>query len=939
MNDVKRSCSKDQFVHYQLGAPALIYHPKHPTDQNHNIPIFQARPNTIDSTQRKINRTKFLWNIPYDVEERKKRRRSGIKIAKEKDRIGGYQLTKNYRVRTGKRGTAKGEMLKFRSLDQKTDKFDHLYDVECEYRKRREQNPKLQNARKALLLKMSEYKGKSSEDESILMDEEGFTTIDDYTTFDYPYIPGYFGAGSKSKQLLLDAEKTAETRNFSLDRQLMDPAYLAPFGIDALEESREVNRKNDSIDNTMLSEISPARDPQGNCLVVFACPCKPCGEKFTEPPSVCLFHPKGPTMDRVCISNIIPPNGHMNAGHVLTKDILTKTRISLRDAAKGIFNEFPNEICLGDTILELKQSGTWANDDDSNPQCTFVARTATFISVLRVTVKNATYGSKKEYHYDADVCWGNYVIQERKRIDLRSLSPFIPSYRPTSIACHQEYGNECTDSKFAFTTCTDQGEFHAIRHCIPQANLHLMEHPIPSLRHISMIEFTRSHPMCLWSAAASFVRPALSKDLQFKQPTLGMGTSLYTIDMRDNSAIFQWSPSAEEMVTEGVHSISCVVTDWQRDHVVFVSSKSAGKTWEIDARMPCRAANVWSLSYACEDSSLVIPRKAIFREGRSLFVKTLDTTFRGLGAPFVTVDTAPGSYGFHVLQQPLNRPRFHTDTMQCIATPGLDFSEHSSIATSSVFAYPETSNDVYPCGIAAFRLPFTQFGTYNYFSDITDETANVICSLTMTNRGDLFCHSLLESKEAISDFLDSADLSIGVKAISIPNELEGKVKLLDHKHWKSTGGMDLKLYLTNHYPIIQSAICSREKNLTKYLHIAKSWERGTAPKQEGKWTKRARKAMSLDQDCDDPLHIHEFDRETTEIIISTNSKLSENDPVALPLAIIEKANKDNNFFDKDEKKDRCVHDTQISDLSSDLIKKSSLLWYELNSDPEEEGTI
>jgi hypothetical protein len=680
-------------------------------------------------------------------------------------------------------------------------------------------------------------------------------------------------------------------------------------------------------------------------------------------------------MDRLCISNLIPPNGHENAGHMFRKDNW-KNGYKLRIMTKNALASFPNEIRLGDNILEVKQSGTW---NYMTRKCIFVVRTATSVSVLQVTVMKYYNNWKHQgdnYEFAEDVCWGNYAIEEKHRIDLRSfnLSASFRSFLPTSLACHPEYGNNCNGAKFAFSAYSTKVESNAIYHCLPEASndLHLTKHEVPSLKHISLIDFTSSHPMCLWSAASSYVRPALSKDLLCRQPILGMGSSLYTVDLRDNAATFQWSPSAEEMVTEGVHSISCIATDWQRDTTVFVSSNSAGKTWEIDARMPCRSVNVWSLSYSSEDSSLAMAQKGFYRERLSMITKTAQIdSATGLGAstsPYLTADTTPGSYGFHVLQQPLTRPIFHAEPVECIAAPGLHFSDTTSMATSSVFPFPEVANDIYPCGIAAFRVPFTAFqvpftqtGERN-LADFANDTSDLLCSLTLTNKGDLYCYSLLESKHEIGVSQDSVDLPVGVKTLSIPKEMDGRMKDLDYKHWKPSGGMNLKLYLTNQFPASRNVLRTEEtyqppsvliyrsaQNLKRYgpkilkLDDRKPWRVKNLRYKENfkqyeehfkKVTRRAEKAIFIDQN-----DVYEFKQDKSDITLSTESRLAGDESVLVPPAMSEKANKEIKFHENGQTDESEEAQQQNSDLSKGLIKISSDLWNDPNSDSEEDRIL
>jgi hypothetical protein len=598
----------------------------------------------------------------------------------------------------------------------------------------------------------------------------------------------------------------------------------------------------------------------------------------------------------------------------------------VNDVVAKTLKEMPNELCLDDTILEIKQSGTWTVEN--NPECVFVARTGTHISVLSVSVKKAFLREEK-YAYKEDVCWGNYALEERKRIDLRSLSRSFPSYRPVSLACHPKYGNDLINARFAFASHSDRGDFNVIHHAIVEAEQSTTKHTIACLKHISLIDFTSTHPMCLWSAAASYVRPALARDIQFDLPTLGLGTSLYTVDLRSNSATFQWSPSAQETMTEGVHSISGILTDWQRDNTVWVTSKSAGKTWEIDGRMACRPVNAWSLSSSCEDSALTFQQKGFYGEG-SLLTKPQSSDVRGKleDSPILNVDTTPGAFGFHIYQRPDNRPRFQTDSLECIATPGLDFTKETSIATSSVFAFPEVADEVFVCGLSSFRVPFSQFVGESELklADFAHENSNVLCALTMTNTGDLYCYSLLESNDEITNCRHIPDLPVGSKVVGIPHELDGKTKELEYTHWKPNGGMNLKLYLTNQYPTPMNAVPPLEKfSGTKKRIIFQ------------KPDKKRKLHPSLDIDPDVP--VFKMDSQKVGITISAQSDVehfTQDEPVVIPLPLAEKSRK-TMAFSQDKPVDvKTFKGAGRSDLSPGILRDALGLWDETDSEQDEE---
>lgn len=351
-----------------------------------------------------------------------------------------------------------------------------------------------------------------------------------------------------------------------------------------------------------------------------------------------------------------------------------------------------------------------------------------------------------------------------------------------------------------------------------------------------MIDYSTSNPMCLWSAALSYVRPAPAPSFIRKlkgqaKGSFGLGSSLYMIDLRSNTGTFQWSPSAEEFTVEGVHSISGLLTDWTRDNKVWVTSTSAGKTWEIDGRMPCRAVTTWSLTSNCEPSSGMTLSSKGFHGENSLLTPTLsysgntDVNNNHLvdnGPPLVKVDTEFGTTGIHMFQGPLNGPRFQTDSVETIATPGIDFSKEASIATSSYFALPDVRDDSYICGLTSLRLPIEQFvgADETVWKKYRDHNSNILCNLIMTNNGDIYSYSSMETHGNANDESRRFDnLPVGTKAIVVPKELDGIMKLLKHGHWKPTCGMNIQLFLTNSYPLSRSATLIYDENDGKNKEI------------------------------------------------------------------------------------------------------------------------
>jgi hypothetical protein len=650
--------------------------------------------------------------------------------------------------------------------------------------------------------------------------------IENYAAHQHPYVEVELESTHRRRKSSyhqrkvpkIDLATYSRGQEFSINQKIdSDPSYLAPFDIESINE---VTNDSGSKFRKKIHIEPLERLLQGNALLCIPCPCLSCS-KGTQ--GYVVLHPKGHYLERLCVSNVIPPIYQNNAGdlkNATLKMIRKKTEFHCNAIASK-----PNEICLDDTILEIRQCGAWNVD---NQQCVFAVRTGTHISVVKVICYKPDLEVHQRYSFSSSSCWGCYVLEEMERLDLRSISPKLPSFRPVSLTSHPRYGNDLTPCKFAFVSHSVGGSasstYNVVHSCtFGTERIAMNRHDIINLKSISLIDFSNRNPMCLWSAASSYVRPALAPGAiskmkrQTKSP-FGLGSSLFAIDLRSNSATFQWSPSAEEMTTEGVHSINGILTDWTRESVVFVTSTSAGKTYEIDGRMPCRAVNTWSLTSICEESrNITLPPKAFYGEPSLLFkplVECNDVCNKSSNdAPIVKVDTDFRANGIHLFQKPSRKPRFQTDSLECIGMAGLDTTGTASIATSSYYDLTDISDDTFTCGLSSIRLPLNQFvGTNdNIWDHYLEQKLNVLCTMTINNKGDIYCHSLLESNEKakVSGNCRRFDgLPIGTTAVKIPNKLDGRTKLLKNGHWKPTGGMNLNLFFSNSYPVPRNAMIS-----------------------------------------------------------------------------------------------------------------------------------
>ena len=271
------------------------------------------------------------------------------------------------------------------------------------------------------------------------------------------------------------------------------------------------------------------------------------------------------------------------------------------------------------------------------------------------------------------------------------------------------------------------------------------------------------------------------------------------------------------------------MTDWQTDNKVWIRSTSAGKTWEIDVRMPCNVVNEWALPSSCDDVSCRIPRNGLHGDGSLLFHpeltfyqngrKNSDSGIYGCpDPPVLSVDKTPGAFGLHLYQRPENLPRFATKSIECISTPGLMFSDKTSIATSMVVPLPDVSDNVFLCGLSALRTSASEFLSQDQTTKIgIPPDSPLFCTVTLTNKGDIYLHALLESSsdQAETGSKQYRDLPLGSRAIAVPAALNTQSTTgVDTVERKPVGGMNLRVVLDNHYPVPGGAMLSSKQTKT-----------------------------------------------------------------------------------------------------------------------------
>jgi hypothetical protein len=887
MKELDERKQRRQCLYEQLGAPCLVYRhtPSYassfestPDASSWNIRR-KTRPLAAYETLQSWNRFKTRWNFPID-QHYEHSVKVAVKEVNKRRKIGQSKLDSNYNGQEKKQLQVALCKEVRRNLSKGSNRET----------RRQRTLPLLQAGRLTMLLD-------SQTDASRPME-----LLENYAAFDYPYLEGSYGTKrrkglSSGTPPLKHHEELHNSRVFGQQRRFAaDPCYLAPFGFPSLQYAMADD--NEGLESSTEVWNSPKLTFEyGNCLTCLACPCPHCMSTTAiasqQKHSWCLLHPTGELLDRICVSNLMFPHGPKAYAAATNEDCSLDAQV---------LEQHPNnEVNVDDTVLQLIPCGSWRG---SHRGMVFAARTASHVSVLKMTVEKMTTvhidPTNKDNNNSEEVCWGNYPIHELHRIDLRSLSRLQPSYRPVNVAAHPKYGNALSDNKFAIVShCHRTGVANVIHHVMVRDSTpcSMTEHRISNLNTISFIDFSSSHPMCLWSVARSYVSPSVNAPQRYMtHPMFDFGTSLYSIDLRNNQATFQWSPSGEEFVTEGVHSISGVMTDWQREHRVWVHSTSAGKTWELDVRMPCNAVTEWALPSSCDDTNTRVPSNDLHGDGTLMiqpareYYDTRHSTTKSPcpDPPILTVEKTPGTFGFHLYQRPENAPRFRTRSLECISAPGLSFTDTTSIAAGTVVALSDGSKTVFTCGFSSLRTKLSALLDDEQIEKIRDvePDTSVLCVFTMTNKGDIYLHSLAEcSGETDTSSRAYTDLPVGSRAIAIPKSTARSPSVSQEdiaSRKRHNGGFNLRVVPSNQYPIPGYAIVPSASKKFSNTNSSAGIPLDLFSNQESRAVE--------DRNGDASPGYRIMPQRTIGVTIATNlEEQSDKDSIALPATVVQRS--------------------------------------------------
>ena len=500
----------------------------------------------------------------------------------------------------------------------------------------------------------------------------------------------------------------------------------------------------------------------GNCLAVIRCTCPACLKDVTG---------KSPSLHNIPSYYLIQPTGD-----VLSCVTISKIRFP-RCTSSSSGSESPT-LDMDGRILQICVCGK-ATATTQSEVC-LIVRTATHCCVL--IAKPKAIKSNPSGMYD---CPEAFTLAERARIDLRTLTN-LPSYVPYHVASDSKTSiSFFTTPSFAILCADENGNKTNIHHVILNKQPRINSHDISSdLNDISIIEFDPRDRLILWAAARSNKMPEVSErffkrglsDGIIVQGITGYGHSLYQIDLRNNSASFIWSPSHDEYLVDGVYSISGIMPDTKQDHLLWISSTSAGKTWALDVRYKRPKVMVsWSLPSLCDDLGAHYGITGIYGAGVLMSQPLPSSTKEDRLPTMFSIKKDTNSATLNSYQFPTSMPRFQTRSLESAGFVDVPKVQHNttSIARSTTFTLPgDISDSIFNIGIALLELPLsTSLGAKKCsLLGYKRAPSRSVYAFTMTSIGDVFCHTLLAcdaTEKSKAKFFPG--LAVGMTSIPVPN--------------------------------------------------------------------------------------------------------------------------------------------------------------------------
>ena len=682
---------------------------------------------------------------------------------------------------------------------------------------------------------------------------------------------------SQSQSQLQPSIVTATKRRRRRDEAL--PEYCAPFGNDLVAWGVEDDQQQrllvgsteeggmpksrlkyyglarneaeeELIVPSICRKVPPSPADYGNCLLVLPCCCPSCKSSQKKPGE----EEEGENDSHNCRGwFVVHPSGDR-------LDAIAVTRIELPRLASsgGKQNKKKVEVPIGERILQAVQCGMnkgWNDGEDGTNGRILLLRTQS-----RCLMVKCSWIDSSESSADTQGCCGghlslsiatslDYFGNRSRQQGVHGFAPihvaaspystgtstYAPavfailshSTLPTSMERHGTLSESSAEPKqnVVHRVISNGNNYHSRRSEEPSIQLHTID----KLCFISQVEFTRSHPMVLCASGRSSVmhKPGLyhhgKAAKMMKRPLSGRGTNLYSVDLRSNDATVVFNPSHAERMVDGLHSISAVLPDQCRQHRVFVQSISAGsKVWEIDDRMPGKSLCSWSLPGLCDDWGVAGRRGGLHGWGTLLSQPVASVGRYGSAAesdthdlPLLGLSKSYGTSHLGIYQRPEVYPRFCTQSFE--ASCHNASSGSSGFALGSSFPLPDVSENIFNCGVAAFK---TSIGSFLKTTDIDTTLGKdypggihdeALCIISLTSRGDLYGHALIDSYHSRPRIAQSfGAICPGGCAIPVPEKAADEIGDIGEDALSISGGFHWRL--CNDFPIQSSGILPQPRS-------------------------------------------------------------------------------------------------------------------------------
>jgi hypothetical protein len=595
--------------------------------------------------------------------------------------------------------------------------------------------------------------------------------------------------------------------------EMLEQRYGKDNSLQATEfDIAPIPRREVEVEDIQQDKIGGASS-YGNCLVILKCTCPSCQIDITKQsdhlkdrklPNFFLVRPTGKTLSSVAISKIRFP----------------------RDTPTN--HDYDNNaVDINGKILQVSVCGKSAAA--SHRAICLVARTAIHCCVLVAQPQAVKCNSHGKYD-----CPAVFTLAEQARIDLRSSQlANQPSYLPFYVTCDPKTSiSFFTNPSFAILCLSETESKTAIQYVTFREQTQIKCHDLSSeLSDISIIEFDPRDRLVLWAAARPRKMSVVSKRF-FKrggsrgqnkgalvEGLTGYGHSLYRIDLRDDSVTFAWSPSHEEYLVDGVFSISGILPDTSRDHILWISSTSAGKTWALDVRYRKPKVLVsWSLPSLCDDLGPNCSATGIHGAGVLMSQCSQHLSPTDVSPPMFGIKKDINASTLNAFQFPSSMPRFQTRPLESagfVEVPKTLY-DTTSIARSTTFALPDIDEKIFNIGLALVELPSLTALNEKKLTQLGYKAAPArsVYAFTMTSIGDVYCHVLLAcdvSEEMKSKFFPG--LPVGITALPVPQPRRSKKRKFEEQ------SCEMAVVLSNVFPVPASAVAQYSSHYEEAFNL------------------------------------------------------------------------------------------------------------------------